>query len=109
MIVLALFAWSPSNALPPEQSTEPRKIRITAQPRPGAELQDIEMEIHTVPTKLTTVPARAVADMDLPLMEYDLVLGVLAGGEAMAYPIRYLAIYEIVDDRVGEHALAPTW
>ncbi len=39
----------------------------------------------------------------------DLVLGVVVDGKAMAYPIRYLAMSEVLNDRVGDTPLAPSW
>ena len=81
-----------------------RSIQVRVQPRPGAPVADVDMVIHSSPTDLRTVAAgEATLDGD------ELVLGIVADGRAMAYPIRYLAMYEIVNDRVGEAAVAPTW
>jgi hypothetical protein len=77
---------------------------VRVQPRPGAEIQEIDMQIQAVPTELQSVGAAAAA-----LDDDELVLGLVLGGEAMAYPIRYLAMYEIVDDRLGGEPVAPTW
>lgn len=96
----------PAAAGDPAPPSEPgvRIIRARVQPRPGAEVAEVEMKVHPSPTDPASVPAgEATLDDD------DLVLGVVIEGRAMAYPIRYLAMYEIVDDRVGETPLAPSW
>ena len=41
--------------------------------------------------------------------EDDLVLGVTAGGEASAYPVRALAYHHLVNDTVGGRALVATY
>lgn len=81
-----------------------RSIQVRVQPRPGAPVEDVDMEVHPSPTELRTVSAN-----EATLGDDELVLGIVTGGRAMAYPIRYLAMYEIVNDRVGEAAVAPTW
>lgn len=43
------------------------------------------------------------------LEDDDLVLGVLSGGEAKAYPIRILGLYEVINDHVGDQAISATW
>jgi hypothetical protein len=37
------------------------------------------------------------------------VLGLRLGGEARAYPLGYLSAHEIVNDRLGDAAIAVTW
>ena len=81
-----------------------RTVRGVMQPRPGAPAEDVEVKVHAVPVDPPSVPA---SEAKLP--DDDLVLGVFVDGKAMAYPIRYLAVSEVVDDRVGTTALAPTW
>lgn len=43
------------------------------------------------------------------LEDDELVLGVALGGEAKAYPIRILGLYEVINDRFGDTAIAATW
>ena len=43
------------------------------------------------------------------LNDNDLVLGVMKNGTAVAFPIRFLAMYEVVDSNVGKLPVAPTW
>jgi hypothetical protein len=62
------------------------------------------MKVRSVPTELRTVAASIAK-----LAPEELVLGVVRGGKAIAYPIRYLSMYEIVDHRVGDTPIAPTW
>jgi len=44
-----------------------------------------------------------------PLEDKDLVLGIVKDGQAVAYPVRFLAMSEIVDSEVGNTPVAPTW
>ncbi|MFQ5664768.1 MAG: DUF3179 domain-containing (seleno)protein [Terriglobia bacterium] len=74
------------------------------QARPGGPLEEVEVGVSEVPVDPPSVPAAKAQ-----LKEDELVLGVVVDGHAMAYPIRYLALYEVVDDRVGGTPLAPTW
>jgi hypothetical protein len=57
-----------------------------------------------VPVEPPAVTAEAAG-----LDDDELVLGVLIEGEAMAYPIRYLALYEVINDRIAGTPLTPTW
>lgn len=43
------------------------------------------------------------------LEDTDLVVGLLIGGISRAYPVRLLSLHEVVNDRVGENAIAVTW
>lgn len=89
------------------ESEEPkpdRTIATTVQIRPGGPAEEVEMPVFAAPVDPLRLPAEQV---DLPAS--DLVLGVVAGGLPVAYPIRYLALSEVVDDRVGDLPVAPTW
>lgn len=108
-LALLVAAAPPDILAAPPEATDPPKpevriIRALVQPRPGAEVEEVDMKVHPSPTELTSVGAA-----DAPLTDEDLVLGVIVDGRAMAYPVRYLAMYEIVDDRVGETPIAPSW
>lgn len=81
-----------------------RRVRGVMQPRPGAPAEDVEVKVHPVPVDPPSVPA---SEAKLP--DGDLVIGVVVDGKAMAYPVRYLALHEVVDDRVESTPLAPTW
>ena len=39
----------------------------------------------------------------------DMVIGVVTGGQARAYPVRYLAYHHMLNDRLGSTALLPTY
>jgi hypothetical protein len=84
---------------------EPRTVKAIVQTRPGGPRVEAEVSVHESPVDLPTV-ATIEAER---LGDDDVVLGVVVDGQAIAYPIRYLARYEVINDRVGETALAPTW
>ena len=79
-------------------------VRTRAQAKPGGRIKKIEMRVYRSPSDLSSVPAAAAA-----LHATELVLGVVRNGEAMAYPIRTLAMFEVANDRVGKVPIAPTW
>lgn len=74
------------------------------QARPGGPLAEVEVEVHAAPTNLPSVDAK-----DAGLTDDDLVIGIVVDGQPMAYPIRFIAMYEVIDDRVGGTPVAPTW
>jgi hypothetical protein len=101
VIAGALVAsWSGATAA----DDDPETIRARVQTHPGGPVVETDMPVHRVPTDLPSVPAA-----EAPLEDHDLVLGVVVDGTAKAYPIRYLALHEVVDDRVGDLPVAPTW
>lgn len=85
-------------------TAQERTVRARVQPRPGAPVEMMEMKVHEVP-----VNPESVAADEAGLEDTELVLGVVIDGLPMAYPIRYLAAVEVVNDVVGETSLAPTW
>ncbi len=87
-----------------EEQPAKRKVKGFMQPRPGAPRAEVEVDVFEVPVGLPSVPSEQ-ADLD----DHDLVMGMVVDGQAMAYPIRYLAMYEIVDDKIGDTPVAPTW
>ena len=84
----------------------PKKITVTAvvQMEVGGQPREVEMEVHPVPVNPDSLPAR-----DADLEDGEIVLGIVQDGKPMAYPIRYLALSEVLNDRVGQVSLAPTW
>lgn len=87
------------------QPTRPtRTVKGRVQARPGGPLEETEVAIHEVPVDLPTVSADQAR-----LRDDELVLGVVLDAQAIAYPVRYLALYEVVDHRLGDTPLAPTW
>ena len=105
--VLPRLLSGKQGAAPTEESAAPagtRTVTGRVQTRPGGPLEDAEINVHEVPVDLPSVEAAEVS-----LEEDELVLGVVVEGQAMAYPIRYLALHEVVNNRVGETPLAPTW
>lgn len=99
-------AQSPGGTTSKKESTPlpPISVKGIMQKYPGGPLEEVEVTVHEVP-----VDPLSVAASEISLNDDDLVLGVEINGQAMAYPIRYLALFEIVDDRVGDTPLAPTW
>lgn len=77
------------------------KVKIAG---PGNSSQVVSMRVHEVPVDPPSVEANQAR-----LKGKDLVLGVVVDGKAMAYPIRYLAMHEVVDSEVGGSPLALTW
>ena len=102
--VLVVFALSGGAMDAAGQDGAQKKIRARVQAHPGGPIEDVEMDVHEVPVDPETVTAD-----EATLEDDELVLGLVIEGEAIAYPIRYLAMYEVVNDRVGDTPIAPTW
>jgi hypothetical protein len=99
-VSVAALAVSATRGLAQERET----VRAEVQLRPGGPVEEVEMSVQPVPVDPPTV---AAAEVDLDPDE--LVLGVVLDGRPVAYPIRYLALSEVVNDRVGETSIAPSW
>ncbi len=84
--------------------SEQRTVRAYVQPRPGGPTELIDMRVHPSPVDPPSIDGAAAN-----LTDDELVLGLVVDGQPMAYPIRYLAPYEVLNDVVGSTALAPTW
>lgn len=82
----------------------PKSVKGLMQKIPGGPMEEVEVAVHEVPVGILAIEAQEAS-----LNDQDLVIGVVIDGQAMAYPIRYLSLYEIVDDRVGDSPIAPTW
>jgi len=89
---------------PPAPEVAARHVRFTAQPRPGAPSRTFDMPVRPSPTAKRFLPAEQA-----PLDPAALVLGVVVGTQAVAYPIEYLAPFEIVNGVAGGAHLAATW
>ena len=84
--------------------SDSKKIRVRMPPRPGARPFATTVPIHEVPGNPPSVSAE-----EAKLKATELVLGLVVAGQPMAYPVRYLAMFELVHDRVGQTLFAPTW
>jgi len=84
--------------------SQQRTVRARVQPRPGAAPEEIDMRVHESPVHPPSVAAAAAH-----LGDDELVLGLVVDDQPMAYPIHYLAPYEVINVVVGSTALAPTW
>jgi len=104
VIVLATGALLPAGAVPLSAQEQERTVRARVQAHPGGPIEDVEMRVHEVPVDPETVSADEV-----DLEDNELVLGLVIEGQPIAYPIRYLAMFEVINDRVGDTPLAPTW
>jgi len=60
---------------------------------------------------ITNAPFVAAQEADRKLHERELVLGIVVGGKARAYPINMLTgpRREIINDTLGKRAIAATW
>jgi hypothetical protein len=105
-LLVSLGGCAPATHEPSEEAgPEPVKtVKARVQVRPGGEEERVEMPVYEAPVDLPSVTAAAAA-----LDAEELILGVVVEGAAVAYPIRYLAMFEIVNDRVQGVPLAPTW
>lgn len=107
VIALSWAGCSGSTEQPADQAqadSAAHTIKATVQMRPGGPVEDVEMGVHEAPVD----PPRTAADRT-DLGDEDLVVGVVVDGVPVAYPIRYLATTEVMNDRVGDTALSPTW
>lgn len=99
VIACALTA-SPAAAQRPPILTVPGPIDGTAV---AAVLPPDAIRAIDAPTFLRGEAAAVQMTGDEP------VLGLRLGGQARAYPLGYLSAHEIVNDRVGDVAIAVTW
>ena len=99
---------SPSASISAESSVDIAEdagtVRGRLQTRPGGPMEDAEVPVRPRPDSFPAVPAA-----ETTLDDDALVLGLVIGDEARAYPIRHLARYEVVGDRVADVAVAVTW
>ena len=101
---LALLLLMLAIAAPLTAQEQERTVRARVQAHPGGPVEDIEMSVHEVPVDPKTVSAD-----EARLEDGELVLGLVIEGQRIAYPIRYLSLFEVINDRVGDTPLAPTW
>lgn len=83
---------------------KPRKVKAFVQPKPGKPREEIEMTVHPAPVGLPMVSADKVE-----LEDDDIVLGVEVESLDVAFPIRYLSMFEVVNTRVSDIPIAPSW
>ncbi len=104
-MVMATVTISSVSVTAQESQPELRtKVKAYVQMHPGGEREEAEMPVYESPVDLPIVAAP-----EAELEDDDLVLGVLSEGKAMAWPIRYLAMYEVVNSKAGKKPVAPTW
>ena len=93
-----------AGAAPLTAQEQERTVRARVQAHPGGPIEDVEMSVHEVP-----VDPKSVSAQEARLEDDELVLGLVVEGQPIAYPIRYLSMFEVVNDRVGDTPVAPTW
>ena len=104
-MVTTTFTIPGGEVMAQESQPEPSKIvKAYVQMRPGGERQEAEMPVYESPVDLPIVEAA-----DSGLADDELVMGMVKDGKAMAWPIRYLAMYEVVNSSIGDLPVAPTW
>ncbi len=105
-VLVAVAVLAPPTLADATQAVPPERRTVTGrmQPAPGAPMQEVEVAIHQVPTNLPLVAADQAR-----LEAEDLVLGLVIEGEAVAYPVRYLALFEVVNTQIASRPIAPTW
>ncbi len=79
-------------------------IRTQAQPSPGAEVTGHNMRVHEAPDE----PPRLPAD-EVPMVDDELVVGLVVDGHPVAYPMRFLNLVEVVNDRVSDTPVVISW
>lgn len=104
LVATGLVMSVASAAFAQHDAKKPRTVHATVQMRPGGPVVEADMPVHAVPVDPPIVSASS-AD----LADDELVLGLVLDGEATAFPIRFLAMFEVVNSRVGKTPVAPTW
>ncbi len=103
VLLLTFLTLGPPVAAQESQPPK-RTVHAKVQPRPGAPVVEFEMPVHAVPVDPVLVSAS-----EAELLGAELVLGLARGDEALAVPISLLANYEVLNSRVGDLPIAPTW
>ncbi len=77
---------------------------------PAMARRDLAPAMHDPPAiSLEEVELRNRGQRSPYLVENDLVVGVVVGGEARAYPLHVLHVHEIINDQIGGLPVAITW
>ena len=79
-------------------------VRAVVQMEVGGQPREVDMGVYAVPVDPESLPP-GEADLE----DREIILGVVQDNHPMAYPIRYLALPEVLNDRIGQVSLAPTW
>lgn len=104
-VVMAASTLPGESVMAQESQPKPSKVvKAYVQMRPGGERQEAEMPVYESPVDLPIIAADEAG-----LADDDLVMGMVKDGKAMAWPIRYLAMYEVVNSSIGDLPVAPTW
>ncbi len=102
LCLAASFIYAQENPQAPQ--TPAKTVRGKMQAHPGGPMEEVEVAVHAAPVNLPIVDADKVN-----LTDEELVIGIVHDSLAIAFPVRFLAMYEIVDSKVGDLPVAPTW
>jgi len=104
-VLLALLACAAARQVVAQNKPpEPHTVRALVQPRPGSAPKLVDMRVQPVPVDPPLVSADKAQ-----LADDELVLGMADKGQAVAWPIRYLSLFEVLNSRAGKIPVAPTW
>jgi hypothetical protein len=105
-VLLGLLMATPLGVLPWAQAQDPTTRDYADFTHRPAE----DYPLWTAPAG-SSVALASAGEADLVLDEGDLVLGVVVGGEARAYPTGYFwgPQHEILNDVLGGTPIAPSW
>ncbi len=89
-----------------EQSPPPPRTFVDGfmQAKPGDEPQMMRSEVFPAPSNM---PMAHTDNAQIPADE--LMLGVHIDGQAVAFPIRFLSLFEVLNQDLGDHRLLVTW
>ena len=86
------------------QAAEVDAVEVFAQPNPGQPPAMINMSVHPAPVSPPSVTSDRVR-----LTDNELVIGIVIDQKPMAYPVRFMAMVEVVNDVVEGVPIATTW
>ena len=86
----------------------PRVVDVKVKKKGGNRLEFVNLREEGFPLN---VNPEHVSAADAPLQDGDMVMGIVLGGEARAYPVNYMGgpTNEVVNDTLGGQAIAPSW
>ncbi len=104
VITLILLPLVIHDGVKQTHAAEVDSVEVFAQPNPGRPPSMINMTVHPAPVSPPSVSSNQVR-----LADNELVIGIVIDQKPMAYPIRYMAMVEVVNDVVEGVPIATTW
>ena len=102
--VLVILLSIVSDGFEHARSAEVDSVEVFAQPNPGQPSTMIDMSVYPAPVSPPSVRSDQVR-----LTDDELVIGIVIDQKPMAYPVRFMAMVEVVNDVVEGVPIAPTW